>query len=729
MKRILFFIVISALAVSLINVALCEEQKDKDKSKEEGTVKISGKAIAGGEALSEQERSSKFFEYRDVPKGFVFKYFNFNVEKDDMYFTMTAKNVRQADSNYVFSLGKYGKYTVDVIFDRVPHRFSFDGKTLYVEPHPGLYTIADQIQRDAENAGSAAKALPLIASFLTGAHDTPLELQRDKATVNFNYTVSVPLRFNMNISNEQRSGTRPLGASFGFNLANEVPEPIDFRTTNVNTSLEYTKNWGTIRGGYFASSFDNSVEELIWENPYRLTDRTYEGAYSPGDATSRGRMALAPSNFAHKFYANASFKVFKNSRLNASVSFGQFRQDAKLLPFTINTALEEEYAHALEAPATSADAKANVGSVNLNFNTKLAKNIHLNAGFNYYNFTNHTKEFDFEGYSRFDQVWEFVPVVSEAHGFQPTKIFGDVTFNVIKNSSIKVGYSFYSIKRKIGEEEEGKSDEGTVRVAFDSAPKDWLNVRLSYSHGNRNWSLEGEEIIYAPGFNFKRYHEADRNRDAVNLLVDIIPNEKFDVAFSYMLGNDKYPNSDYGLKKNDFTMYGVDLGYNLKENATVYVFYYHETYKGEQASRQSGASFSTRTIDDWTANIKDAVNTAGCGFTAPIKKDKLNFDIYYAYSKAKGTADLFSPPGGTPDVPKPFINGIDTTTSNTAKVKLTWKINPHFATGLGYWYEQYDLDDIVRNDQKVSVVNSIYLGALEPSYTYHVGFMNFICSW
>jgi hypothetical protein len=50
---------------------------------------------------------------------------------------------------------------------------------------------------------------------------------------------------------------------------------------------------------------------------------------------------------------------------------------------------------------------------------------------------------------------------------------------------------------------------------------------------------------------------------------------------------------------------------------------------------------------------------------------------------------------------------------------------------LGYWYEQYNLQDIVRNDVAVDYASAgaIFLGALEPGYKYHVGSLKFIYSW
>ena len=383
-------------------------------------------------------------------------------------------------------------------------------------------------------------ARTLISSFLTGAHEVGLGLQRNKGILDFNYNPSVPLSVNLNVSREERKGTRPIGASFGFSHAVELPEPIDFKTTNLDANLEYTKKWGTVRAGVYYSAFDSQVQTLIWDNPYRITDQTYAGAYSNGNGSVQGRMALAPSNTAMKFYLRGSFKLLDSTRLSGTISYGTFRQDEALLPYPINTALAAIQTDALNVPRETANAIANIASMDFSRTSKIVKNVYLNAGVRYYNFDNKTEELSIPGYSRFDQVWEEVPSAVEPYKFARTAVFEDISFNLIENTSFKVGYSLYSIKRKLGEEDEGKSDEGTFKASVDSQLTDWLLFRVSYQMAKRDWSLEGKKYISIPGFNFERYHEADRDRNGVNVLVDLTPINNLGVTASFMLGKDKY---------------------------------------------------------------------------------------------------------------------------------------------------------------------------------------------
>lgn len=197
-------------------------------------------------------------------------------------------------------------------------------------------------------------------------------------------------------------------------------------------------------------------------------------------------------------------------------------------------------------------------------------------------------------------------------------------------------------------------------------------------------------------------------------------------------GKDNYPKSEYGLKKSEFQMYTVEASYAIGNRASVYGFYSQEEYSGDQASRKSGATFSTNTADDWTAALKDTFQTLEGGFTADLIKDKLDFDISYSTSQAKGTADLYSPPGGDPDVAVNFDKSIDSTTIRLLKTKLLWKLGPAFAVAAGYWYESCTIEDITRTLLTVDKLldsASLYLGALEPDYKYQVGYLKFIFNW
>lgn len=755
MKKVLYSFIIAGLMLGSVCLRASAEEKAEDEAQ------VRGQAVSGVETVIEGKRSSKFYEYRDVPQDVIFNALDLNVQKGNTFAVVRASRIRQADARYELSIGQYGKYQLGLGYDRTPHRFSFFGKTLYTEDGAGILAFPDGLQTLLQNtvgSGSANSTLympaarTLLKSFLTGAHGIDLGLQRNKYSVNFSFTPSVPLTLNLKASRETRNGSRPLGTALGTSFTIELPEPIRYTTSQINASAELSQKWGTVQAGYYLSLFDNEVESLTWDNPYRLTSQFM----SSGDnRTATGRMALAPSNSHQKFYFNGSVRILKFTWVHASASYGMMSQNAKLLPYTSNEAIASSplgYSGALTPPRSSADALAHTVNVDFRLTSRIMSWAYLTAGYRYYDFANKTEALTTPGLSPYDQGWSSGPVSNLIFSYGRSKLFADLTFNLFANTSLKVGYDYSKVERIFGgegeeteetEEQQNDDTEGTVKVSLDSNPLDWLDLRVSYVKAKRDWSLEGKVFIYAPFFNFKRFYVASRDRRGLNLLLGIDPLKNLNIQFSYMLGQDKYPKSDYGLKGSDFAMVGLDLSYALAESASLFGFYSCEVYKGNQGSRQSGSTFSPDSGDDWNAGVKDVVDTYGAGLNIILKKDVLNMDLCSTYSRAKGSVAFSSAPGGavlTADA-IPFTNSLDETELLSLQAKLMWKMMTHFSIALGYWYEQYKLDDIVGSDGTVdriipanipggaSAATSIFLGAIAPGYRYHVAFLNFICTW
>lgn len=736
MKHTQMIILLLGLILALsLGSALGQEEGDQ--------VAVSGTIAAGVQAVGETARSSKFTEYRDVPRGLFVESIDLRLTKGSRYFNLSAMNVQQADERILAGFGDSGRFRLDIGFDKIPHRFSFFGATPYVENAPGVFTLNDVIRQAAEDLvptgtdTNIALARSLVSSFLTNAAPIYLGLQRKKASLDFSYTPAVAWSFNASGTYEERSGNRPYGAPLGFSNDIELPEPIRHRTTNVDTNIEYHKKWGSIRAGLAASIFKNDVAAMIWDNPYRITDSTWASAYSAGNGTARGQMALWPSNDALRFYLSGTYKPVRSTRISATASYSLFSQNEALQPFTINTAIpasSPNAAGALSPPRETAMAKANITSLDLTLNSRLTRSVTLTAGFRYYDFADKIEELDIpEGYARLDQVWEDIPVAIEPYSYTRTRLFADLSVRVFDSTTLTAGYTIYGMRRHEGshETEKNKTDEGVFKATVNSTPLDWLSLRLSYLNSDRDWTLEDTWYAYIPSFNFKRFHENSRKRQAVNALVSLTPVDKLDLQLSYSIGRDDYPHSDYGLKRDDFDMYGVDISYAFAPNQVLYAFYASELYDADQASRQSGATFSENPANDWTANLKDKVDTFGAGQTIELVSKTLRFDLSGSYSKANGTSSLYSPPGGTPGNANNFTKPLDTTTWFTIRSSFNWQMMKNLAVILGYFYEQYDFEDITRNDVAVdyATAGAIYLGAIEPGYKYHVGFLKFVFSF
>jgi len=735
----------TALTIALASLMIAQGQAPSGapKDKAGGRLTVKGRVTAGVEAVGEVERSSKFTEYRDVPRGSYAPALDLDLARGDGYFHLAARNIRQDDQRLRAELGRYGRFWLAAGYDETPHRFSFFGATPYVEREPGVFTLNDVIRSDAQalvptgTSTNIAAARALVSSFLASAAPVDLGLRRKEGRLELVYTPSVPFRLNVSASRETRSGNRPIGASLGFSDAIELAEPIRHRTTNLDASLEYRKGRGGVRAGISASLFDNEVQTMVWDNPYRITDSTYPQAYVAGNGTARGRTALWPSNDAVRFYAAGSVKPLAGTRISAAASYSLFDQNEKLLPFTINTAIpgsDPNAANALSPPRETAQARAGVTSLDLTVSSRLSKSVSLAAGLRYYDFANRLTALEMpEGFALVDQLWEDGAIAAEPYSFSRFRLFGDLTWRLFDSTSLTAGYSLYNVRRHQGAEpaEMDRTDENAFKVSIDSHPWDWLTLRASYLGSDRDWSLDDTFVAYIPGFNFKRYFEASRNRRSLNALVGLSPIDRLDIELTYAFGRDDYPRSSYGLLKDDFVMAGLDASYALSKSHTVYGFYVHELYATDQADRQSGAVFSTSPLDDWTARLKDSVHTFGAGQAIEVRRGRLGLDVSGSYSRTHGSSRLFSPPGGTPDVAVNFTKPLDATSWWTAQALVRWTLMKGLQAVFTYWYEAYTLADIVRNDAAVdyAAAGAIFLGAREPGYKYHVGSVRLVYFW
>ena len=150
--------------------------------------------------------------------------------------------------------------------------------------------------------------------------------------------------------NTTREGSIPFGATFGLNNAVELPVPVDTRTTDVQTALEWAN--GKSHAAHSAGTARHSTTTSSMRGlgqPDSLTVPTSAGA------PSQGRMASWPGNTLTYLHGTGAISLPARSRLTGYVAFGQGRNNRDLLPFTINTAIVTS--RAVSSDRTGRDAR------------------------------------------------------------------------------------------------------------------------------------------------------------------------------------------------------------------------------------------------------------------------------------------------------------------------------------------------------------------------------------
>lgn len=593
---------------------------------------ISGEAGIIIRTTDNDGESAKFEEYRDLSKGLFgtakLKYSN----KDAYFFELETGDIAADDQRALIRSGKYGKYRIELIYDKVPHRFAINADTLYSGAGSGTNSLSDALQTGLQATGTDAvgdldgngtpnqtadRNIALanrLTTLFSGASTVDLELFRKTGRVNMDLMAYDPLNFRIEFSREERDGQRPIFGSFGFSNTVEIAEPIDYSTTELRLIAEYTAKPVFLSATYYLSLFDNHISTLTWDNPFRVTDSTSASAYAATYAAgpSKGLIDLYPDNSYHNISFTGSVRGLPlNSRLTATASWGIAEQDEKLVAYTTNTDMTAGKLASADGGAIPFDAfdRANLEKdrienevkttlYNVTYSMKPLNFMHATARYRYYNYDNNTEHFEtVQGHVRTDATWE-----PEHHANVPTSYKSstagiDVGFDILKATTLTLGYSFTNKHRD--NREVSDENTSTYKASVDTAPFSWLNLRASYERSVRRGIYDfnvpflathhGEEEAEGPNPQLpmlRKYDQAVRDRDKVQVVATLYPVDALVITGSAIYSTDEYEDSDFGLLDEDYTSYSIDASYELTEQFNIFAFYNIETFENRQKSRQ-----------------------------------------------------------------------------------------------------------------------------------------------
>ena len=711
--------------------------------------------------------SSKFREYRDVPNGPFLPFLRLFTQ-DKVRVDLVVENAIQNDGRYRL-FADIEPIRIKADYNLIPHRFGNDARTLLHEAARDVLVIDDTIQRANQTAIEAQFAkskagvnfpflLGLVTPELAAANRIDIALLRQRGTFEASLTPGQPVDVKLSYFQERRSGDRAAGTSFGFGNVVESPEPIQYRTQDWGASAEVNRSWGLVRGAVHYNTFTNGNATLTFDNPFRATDSTDASAYTgPASGSiagpSRGRIDLSADNEALTGAIGFLLRLPANSRFTADFSGSRWTQNRAFMPYTINSAIGTasnpaapfQADNAANLPARSLDGRIDVGSLSLAFNSRPIPGLGFGVKYRIYDLSNQTQRIDFPGYVRFDAVWEAIPRVNVPYGYKRTQ--GDATVSYdVGPVTLEGGYRYLQFDRKF--RETTVTRENTLIGAINLHAFSWATLRASYETGSRNRDgyvyTRSEDSSFqepAPAATqlpaLRRFDQARRDVDRFNGLLQLSPGGG-DLTFSlsYWYTKEDYNREAvvdasglrYGLLNVKYDSFTAEVDYSPGDRWSVYGFYTRENNKNFQRGRQSGATPSINPLDDWTADVKDKVDSFGLGANAALVPDKLDFKTFVRYQKVDGNNDIVSPPGGTPDIGVSIPN-FDDTKIWTVSAELSYRLAANWNIALGGWLEDYKVDDSATTGLTNYNPGSFFLAANDSSYRARVGYVRATYHW
>ena len=680
--------------------------------------------------------SSKFEEYRQVPKGLSMPEFTLQGSQNGKDFALFGQDISQSDQRY-YGYANAGWFGVRYDYNQIPHNMGNNGRTIHAETAPGVWSMSPTLRESLGNAVDAVPAAsriytfyaPLLAPTIAAANTYDISGLRQRGEVTFDITQNLPFDLSFTYMREVKTGYR--GASGGNILgvvtsAVDVGETMNEVTTDYGVRGAYNFKAGNVYATFNRNIYNDRLDSLVIDNPFRATDLAYTSTSVPG-GPAQARFSTSPDNEATRIAFGAMLKFPLQTRIIADMAFGTWTQDAAFLPYTINSAIFTTTGAPANSLSTlqqkSLGGELNTTSVNVAFSSRPIPGLGLRARYRSYDMADKSNKWVITGdvAGSPDRSWGTVTPSEDApYGHATANPYEHKTSRFDAQASYDFGAltvegsaRFASLDRTYREATTGEENGWGLAAIYRTS--DWLSLRAFYDDAHR--TAEGHTVY---GF---QADEAERESTRSGLQLNITPLEKFDFGFTYFRRNDDFPNrpdrvqvtggvpvpgaqpipgTPSGLLEASYDTYTLDFGYTPNARAEISAYYtYEKNASTNQWSSTTGAALNN------LINLagSDRGDTFGANARFDLVPEKWTFSFNLQHQKVDGLMDItareagsFYTPGRTTLIPTgqggaADIVDYDDTKLTTVVADLAYAVAKAWTLSVGYAYEEYSHAD------------------------------------
>ncbi len=690
---------------------------------------ISGEASVGALFSGGRKDSAKAEEYRDLSAGVTsdVRVRYADPEKGD-YASFAAENVARKDQQAELSGGRYGDYRVEMSYSQIPHRYSYGASTIYADEGSGSLSVADGSQAHLGAAANSADLVQRLNQVVAAdEEDRDLKTLRKTGKLKVEYSKWNPFRFELNLASESRDGYRPTVGSFGFGNTLDLFAPMNYNTTQLRFTGDYTTKSLYLAGSYYLSAFQNEVDSLRYDNPFRLSDSTAQGAISHprflngsflNDGAARGVQALAPDSLFHGGSLTAVVRQLPwRSQVTLLGSLGWMLQDNPYLPYTSNAAVlgtgaagDFLAADAASLPTGGTDTSVSTALYSIGLTSHPLPWLDATAKYRYYDYDNTTDRVTFPGYVIADAAWTSGPVTTNPASYTKQNAALGLSARVSSDTRLGLSYAYANTHRD--NREVARQADNVLGASVDYRTGELLNLRASYEKSYREAGdyqfgrPYGDEEMPSQLPLLRKYDEASRDMDSVRIVATVTPNDDLDLTGGFLYSNSNYDESAFGLLDDRSYQISGDADYSPVKWLSLKASYSYENHQGSQAARQwvSGSLGDPYLVDtngystsNWTADTEDKIHTVGASATVTLIAKKLFFDLNYAYIMADGSLKFDSPLGADGEDANAFVPGsygdVDSSRGHRVNPSFRYRVTKEGTISVGYLWEKYSFDD------------------------------------
>lgn len=679
--------------------------------------------------------SSKFEEYRQVPKGPSMPTFSFMGSQDGKDFAVFGQNVSKTDQRYT-GWARLPGFGLTFDYNSIPHSMGNDARTIHTEIAEGVWSMNPTLRQalgDAVDAVPAASRiypfyLALLGPTLATVNSVDITSLRQRGNIEVNLSDSLPFDLRLTYLREAKTGARGASAGDILGVASpvvDVPEPLNEITQDFGIRWTYAFKRGNAHASVNRNIYNDRVSALIIDNPFRATDFVYTTTAAPGGPAA-ARFSTSPDNEATRGAVGFQLKFPHQTRVAGDVAIGRWTQNDSFLPYTINSViLTPSGARANDVAALqerSLNGKMNTSSYHLSFGSRPVKDLSVRMRYRFYDYKDKTDRWVITGDTSGspDRSWTAAgtPTAEEP--------YGHATANRTDASNgrfdAQVGYDLGEVTleaayRRLDTEWVGRANssgtDGTENGYTLSAlfhAREWLGFRGSFDQGKR--SVSGLVAGSVGALQGVMADHAEREQTRAGVDIELTPSDKFGVTLAYARRSDDYPNrpdkvvgnsaTKSGLLEANYDSFTLDFDFTPSERAELVAFYTYE---------------KSNEVNQWVTLTSGALNnllryaprergdTYGLSGQFKLVPDKWTATLRAQHQKVDGLLDItareagaFYTPGRTTVIPAgqggaADITDYDDTKQTTVVADLAYNVSKDWTFNVGAAYEKFTFAD------------------------------------
>ncbi len=711
-----------------------------------------GYVVNSGEA-----DEASFRKYADRSDGLLVRRFLLEGQKRDSanYFEIGGGSVGRSDQFFHGELGRYGLFSIRGSFDSLEHLSMDDARVLFAGVGSELLTLPAPLVPGLNSAIDVNAALATTGQ-------TRLSQKRKQTEFELRLGIHPRLTFIADYRLRKRSGERPFGGTLGLTFSSDIvgsvaetiaPEESD--THEFSAALQYAAKDLQANLRYHGSIYDNQNTSLTWENPFSAV--AFGATVIQGGP--RGRAALAPDNQLHQITMDLGVELPLRSRFTTHVAWTRMRQNQRLLPATINSALTDFDV----LSRNKADAQVDQLLVQSKIRLRPLSAVSLQFGFRYsmrdndtnYRSVNPTSgQFGYVTVDGYDTVEE--KRFTNRRGAVPFsmrryRLNGSIDWRFAKRSRMGMSFQHETSQRENRARREVRDER--VRVHASTALIPYTQLRLSYSYLRRsgsNYSASRDARYYdAPGpgrpprtggptrslGNFRQFDLGSQELHDIALRANwlIGPRVDLSLAARYEIRDFR---ASYGVTDSRVAEISLDTSIQISPRLTGYGFASFDWRDRRMASingatmlrpstdfRAGSARFPLSNRWAWDSDSRGI--TLGAGLTAqPHEGLELRAD--YRFQRSHEVVDTdFDRTGGAltfrsvaADAPSrfPTLRQIDHVVD--ASVAYHW--TDAITSRVFYRFQYSTINDFQQQGLQPVVNHNLYLGHVDDDFAVHV---------